>query len=1230
MLMKKDFINLRRSRWLLLSLFALFVGVSPTWADEVTVYDGTVSNDYLPVYGYYADSQGTISEYIIPSSDLSELNGKEIEKMIFYLHTPAAASWGAASFNVYLEEVSGSNYDDSSASQLTDSKTLVYAGALDGTGSTMEIPFSSNYSYNGGNLLVAIEVGTKGTYKTAKFLGSSTTQNAGRYKYSSTSGRAKFIPKTTFVTPTNGPALTVKDGSKKLTSPCNYDFGLATAGTTHEFKLTNPGTAAVEGLSVSETGSFGATLSATTIAVGGEATLTITMPAATGSSTITISSTTEGIDDFVINASGTIRDASKLYEYGFTSLPTDWTTTGASWYYSETNGAYTTTWYLSNNHRLITPLLTVEEGETFFVEAKGYSTSNTSYQHLQMQYSADGTTWTNFDSEPTLDPSNWNKFTFTGVPAGKYYIAINASQADVRMFYGGKLPDGAKFAIDTDGTAQDYGMVMKDASAIKTFTVTNNGNVALEVTFAPSAGFSTPASLNVAAGASETFNVVMNTTTPGAKSGNVVLSFTATNATEFTIPVTGYVADPDKIYADFNDNQLPTGWSDNTGWTFSDGKAVAGTDTQMTLPALTVAEGEKLAISVMGTGSFNELYYYTSTDGGTSWSAKSTNLASSISTSAYSVVYIEGLAAGNYKLKLQGYQVKIDAINGFTLNADAPALTVDPTTDAAFGKVKAQPAAKTYTITNSGTGTLTGTITSSDIEKFTVSENSFSLGAGENMTFEVNLVFDENYGEKAANITIHPTNDGLTDVVINATATTADPNVWDEDFESGSMPEFWVNEGAWTVSTPSASGNNGTKMATISSYNNPKSLTTPRLQANAGDKLTFYIGMQYDDEPLTIEYQKEGESTWNTIEDGVANYTASAALTFTAPSAGYYYIRFTGTYAMLDNFLGFKLNVPEHIASITGSYIPTSGLKATRNFDATVTVKESRGVAEELTAKLYMDGAEIGSVAGNVAANGSVTLTIPCTPTVAGVDAEMYIEVVYAGGTLRTETVNRTVDELVRLELDDDTNVDVVVGEYDVITLERNFAAGWNTFIAPLPVNTSEFGVGAKVYAFTGYADKVLSFSPLAGNTTVGATPYIVYVPAAIDSKTFTWEDASIGSAFVGEEYIRTTINSVVFQGTYAPIAAGGLEGKYGVTADGRIAPASSIASLKGFRAYFDDVPADARIALFGEDDVPTGIRFIDCAAERSAEGVYNLNGQRVQNVKKGLYIQNGRKVVIK
>ena len=238
----------------------------------------------------------------------------------------------------------------------------------------------------------------------------------------------------------SGPALTVYDGENALASGYNYNFGLATAGTTKTFTLSNPGTEATP-VAVAHTGSFGAELSATSIPAGGEVTLTVTMPAVSGSDVITISSTAESIDDFVINVSGTIRDASKLYETLLGgSIPEDWTTSGGTWSWSTTNGASNTAWYETSNYRLITPQLIVAEGEKFFFEAQG---TYDGYQGVKFEYSADGSTWTASATE-TAVTGDWQTFEINDVPAGKYYIALHGWHVNIRNFYGGTLPAKVK------------------------------------------------------------------------------------------------------------------------------------------------------------------------------------------------------------------------------------------------------------------------------------------------------------------------------------------------------------------------------------------------------------------------------------------------------------------------------------------------------------------------------------------------------------------------------------------------------------------------------------------------------------------------------------------------------------------------------------------------------------------------------------------------------------------
>ena len=64
-------------------------------------------------------------------------------------------------------------------------------------------------------------------------------------------------------------------------------------------------------------------------------------------------------------------------------------------------------------------------------------------------------------------------------------------------------------------------------------------------------------------------------------------------------------------------------------------------------------------------------------------------------------------------------------------------------------------------------------------------------------------------------------------------------------------------------------------------------------------------------------------------------------------------------------------------------------------------------------------------------------------------------------------------------------------------------------------------------------------------------------------------------------------------------------------------------------RAYLQTATANARISLNFDDETTTGISAID-NRQVTKDNVYNLKGQRVNNPTKGLYIVNGKKVIIK
>ena len=1155
----------------------------------------------------------------------------------------------------------------------------------------------------------------------------------------------------------SGPGFAVKDGTTALTSPYAYSFGLATAGTTKVFKLTNPGTVDTP-IAVDVTGANGFTAAvegnATSIPAGGEKELTITMPAASASGSVVVTPTGDGLSAFTFNVSGTVRDPNKVFlDFLDGKIPDGWTSVaigsyassnGSEWaasegYVSQSGSSSSYEWAFTS------PKLTFSEGETILFETEKYSSSTWYNPSIKVEYSINGITWTTIGSAYTDDTyDTWTKRSVTIPTADAKYIRFSGWYIKLRNIYGGELPNEPKMVV-TQPTTLAFGTVDKDAAApTKTFTIANTGKATLEgiiVTSGNAAFTITNAPTTLAAGASQEVTITMSTANVGNLSSDITVCATGMEDVVFT--VTGTVMPTGLSVIDFNDNQLPARW-ENTGWTFANGAAYAAYHNPayvMTTPKIVVNAGDMFVIK--GKIEYNSSSYYVTVKGLNSsseevYSKKLTNDV--FNNTDYTAVLLSDVPATVEKLRFVGYYGYIDEIQGinyapslsvttgdpavavsspanydfgecaadatvtynfanagagtinitnvaitgdgaaaystnwttnvaapfdlvitrtydssragagaqdavvtvttsegdFVINvtgtdkaANAPELAVS-TNAIDFGKVTAD-AVETVTVTNNGTGSMTVDIYSSSSD-FTVTPAKLTgIGAGESKTFDITFKFGTPYGVKNADVIVSPTYNGEAAINITVTGKAKDPATWSEDFAGNTLPLGWSMDDNWTIEEGVAKGS----YSLSGSYY----LTTAPLTVNATtDELTFDYAATANYVSIKIQMSKDGAAFTDLHTISGLNNGDAGSYTITGLEAGDYQFRFKNDDYNLDNFEGFVLNLPDHMANITTYTIPASSsysvtMKESQSFEATVTVKELRGVAENLTAKLYMGDEVIGTKAGSVAANGTETLTITCTPTVAAPSgAEMHIEVEWAGATMSTETVTRYVAAITYLTLDETSSDAITAGTYDNVTLKRNFNAGWNTVCLPFTISDVEgfFGAGAKAYNFTSFTDGNLGFTNVAELT--ASYPYIVYVPAAItDDIALTNITIASGDASAWYRYQ----SGAYFRGTYAPIAAGGWTKNdpsdviYGVTSAGKIAKAGANASMKGFRAYFD-LPAGATARLAIYDDA-TGITTILDAKELSNDGkIYNLNGQRVENARKGLYIVNGKKVVVK
>ena len=196
-----------------LTLFAVFFSLTGARADEVTVYDGTTTNNKVPAYTYYFDDF-TRSQFVIPSNDLDGIIYGTISALKFYTTSDNVPYTTASEVDVYLMEV---DYTTMTALEPKDKGTIVYHGTLDvvaeDEGGSLTIEFETPYTYSGGNLLVGIENTTDTEYKSIKFYGQEVTGAAWcGYNSSSLDGVTgsvvNFIPKTT-ITYTQGEAPSV-------------------------------------------------------------------------------------------------------------------------------------------------------------------------------------------------------------------------------------------------------------------------------------------------------------------------------------------------------------------------------------------------------------------------------------------------------------------------------------------------------------------------------------------------------------------------------------------------------------------------------------------------------------------------------------------------------------------------------------------------------------------------------------------------------------------------------------------------------------------------------------------------------------------------------------------------------------------------------------------------------------------------------------------------------------
>ena len=219
------------------------------------------------------------------------------------------------------------------------------------------------------------------------------------------------------------------------------------------------------------------------------------------------------------------------------------------------------------------------------------------------------------------------------------------------------------------------------------------------------------------------------------------------------------------------------------------------------------------------------------------------------------------------------------------------------------------------------------------------------------------------------------------------------------------------------------------------------------------------------------------------------------------------------------------------------------------------------------------------------------------------------------------------------LDISEESTSPIVAGDYSVVTLCRTLqTGGYNTFAAPFDISSeklTQLGITAKQLNSSSFANGTLTLNFANAANIEAGKPYLVKVSANVVNPTFenvTVNDAATTTTTDAVDFIPT-LGVTTIEGDATSILFLGAGNKL-------YNPNNESSQIKGFRAYFKlkDVAATARTFRldFGNGET-TSIEHFPMNSQQSAS-VYTLDGRRIegQPTEKGVYIVNGKKIVIK
>lgn len=204
-------------------------------------------------------------------------------------------------------------------------------------------------------------------------------------------------------------------------------------------------------------------------------------------------------------------------------------------------------------------------------------------------------------------------------------------------------------------------------------------------------------------------------------------------------------------------------------------------------------------------------------------------------------------------------------------------------------------------------------------------------------------------------------------------------------------------------------------------------------------------------------------------------------------------------------------------------------------------------------------------------------------------------------------TANNTV-QVNRCQNDDCKEHDWVLEEVTALPVSVADTLGYATLCAPVALT-----IPAEVTAYVGHVEgDVLKLTAIEG----GVIPAETGVLLQAEAGTYSFEMTEGVKPLVDNELIGTSVTSVAVEGTFTLQNIGGVVGFHKYTG----------AYVNGFKAFLITEIAQTLKLDFGGT---TAIENITTVLDVNAP-IYDLAGRRVNAATKGIFIQNGKKIVVK